>query len=354
MEAIYKMGANKGFLQGATTGSLIPHHAGGDDPAYDGAPLLLDSSKESSVNAYDKGMVMQGGNRYLQAVPDRLIDVWPNTITLDVGGVGAIMQPVVQFRGTINTRQSVFGAVFFLALFHNQGIFKNDNAVAANLGNIASFVDQATYEADGQTITTASQFGFRAISSYAVINSGTLSATSYTGYAFAPAVGASSTVTTMTGLSVSNPTNSGTITTLIGVDIANLTSGGTNIGIRNKGSTQLGTSAQTVIGTAGTFTTFAGFADNINIAVGTTNGTQIATTTSQKIGFFGTTPAIQQTQGATLTNNVTSGGSANTIANFTSLTTYSTDAATIRNDIYQLSQTLKIVVDALRTYGLLS
>ena len=81
---------------------------------------------------------------------------------------------------------------------------------------------------------------------------------------------------------------------------------------------------------------------------------KIGTATNQKIGFFNQTPAIQQTQGATLTNNVTSGGSANTLANFTSLTTYSTDAPTIRNDIYQLGQTLKTVVDALRTYGLLS
>ena len=73
-----------------------------------------------------------------------------------------------------------------------------------------------------------------------------------------------------------------------------------------------------------------------------------------QLGFFGTSPASQQTQGATLTNNITSGGTANTLANYTSLTTYSTDAATIRNNLYQLGQTLKTVVDALRTYGLLT
>ncbi|MBZ5529727.1 MAG: hypothetical protein LAN71_17760 [Acidobacteriia bacterium] len=73
-----------------------------------------------------------------------------------------------------------------------------------------------------------------------------------------------------------------------------------------------------------------------------------------KIGFFTVTPVVRQTQGATLTNNVTAGGSANTLANYTSLTIYSTDAAAIRNDIYQLGQTLKTVVDALRLYGLLT
>ncbi len=41
-------------------------------------------------------------------------------------------------------------------------------------------------------------------------------------------------------------------------------------------------------------------------------------------------------------------------ANFTDLTTYSNSAAAIRNDIYQLARKVKIIGDALRTYGLLS
>ena len=39
-------------------------------------------------------------------------------------------------------------------------------------------------------------------------------------------------------------------------------------------------------------------ADGGNIAVGTSTGTQIATATSQKLGFFGKTPAVQPTMGA--------------------------------------------------------
>lgn len=72
------------------------------------------------------------------------------------------------------------------------------------------------------------------------------------------------------------------------------------------------------------------------------------------MGFFNVTPASQQTSGANLTNNVTSGGTDNTIADFSDLTTYSNDAATIRNDIYQLARKLKQVNDALRVYGLLT
>lgn len=75
------------------------------------------------------------------------------------------------------------------------------------------------------------------------------------------------------------------------------------------------------------------------------------------LGFFPTiaaAPVVQQVDGAALTNNVTSGGTTDTIANYTDLTIYANDAAAIRNDIYQLARKLKIVDDALRAYGLLT
>lgn len=96
------------------------------------------------------------------------------------------------------------------------------------------------------------------------------------------------------------------------------------------------------------------FTEGNNLIFGTTTGTKIGTGTTQKIGFYNSTPVVQQTDGAALTNNVTSGGTTNTIANYTDLVTYANDAAAIRNDIYQLARKLKIVDDALRTYGLLS
>lgn len=72
------------------------------------------------------------------------------------------------------------------------------------------------------------------------------------------------------------------------------------------------------------------------------------------IGFLGTAAVAQQTSGANLTNNVTSGGTNDTIADFTDLVIYANDAATIRNDIYQLARKLKQVNDALRLFGLLT
>jgi hypothetical protein len=102
------------------------------------------------------------------------------------------------------------------------------------------------------------------------------------------------------------------------------------------------------------------FIDAGNVATGhiylrTGSGTtRVELTDDAKIGFFAVTPVVQQTSGANLTNNVTSGGSNDVIANFTDLSTYSNDAATIRNDIYQLARKLKQVNDALRSYGLLT
>lgn len=72
------------------------------------------------------------------------------------------------------------------------------------------------------------------------------------------------------------------------------------------------------------------------------------------IGFFNAAPVAQQVSGADLTNSVASGGTDDTIANFADLTTYSNDAATIRDNIYQLARKLKQVNDALRDYGLLT
>lgn len=71
-------------------------------------------------------------------------------------------------------------------------------------------------------------------------------------------------------------------------------------------------------------------------------------------GAFGTTPVAQPVSAADLTNNVTSGGTSDQIDDFTDLSTYATDAAAIRNAIYQLARKLKQVNDGMRDLGLLS
>lgn len=91
--------------------------------------------------------------------------------------------------------------------------------------------------------------------------------------------------------------------------------------------------------------------DSEAAGTGTRRGLTILSA-SGTLGFFGVTPVVRQTQGATLTNNVTAGGAANTLANYTDLTLYANDAVAIRNNLYQLGQTLKTIVDGLRLFGL--
>ena len=89
-----------------------------------------------------------------------------------------------------------------------------------------------------------------------------------------------------------------------------------------------------------------------NIGSGAGVAAQVGNTTGT-LGFYGSVGATRVTQAA-LTNSVTAGGVTGTIANFTDLSVYANDAATIRNDIYQLSLALANVVGALRSYGLLA
>lgn len=101
---------------------------------------------------------------------------------------------------------------------------------------------------------------------------------------------------------------------------------------------------------AGSFTTL-GSTGASNIASGAGVAAQLGNSTGT-IGFFGSAGATKVTQAA-ITNNVTAGGVAGTIANYTDLTVYANDSAAIRNDIYQISLALANVVSALRSYGLL-
>jgi len=89
-----------------------------------------------------------------------------------------------------------------------------------------------------------------------------------------------------------------------------------------------------------------------------------AFTSTGNISFFGATAASQQTSGANLTNNVTSGGTTDQIADISlpgfagsdtvDLGVLGAAFGTVRDDLYQLARKLKQVNDALRVYGLLT
>ncbi len=95
--------------------------------------------------------------------------------------------------------------------------------------------------------------------------------------------------------------------------------------------------------------------ENITTASGLSRtflGDVIVGASGAKVGFFETAAVVQQVSGADLTNNVTSGGTNDQIDDFTNLAVYATDAAAIRNAIYQLARKLKMINDGLRDYGL--
>lgn len=91
------------------------------------------------------------------------------------------------------------------------------------------------------------------------------------------------------------------------------------------------------VNSAGAFGTFGGFADGVNIALGTSTGSRIGTATDQKIGFWNATPVAQPTTGiAQATFLANAGGTAvNVDSTF---------------DGYTLGQ----VVKAMRNLGLLA
>jgi len=89
-----------------------------------------------------------------------------------------------------------------------------------------------------------------------------------------------------------------------------------------------------------------------NIVTDAVTGTIIATATTQLLAFWAGTPVAQPVNGVNLTNNVTSGGTNDTISDYSDLVVYATDAAAIRNAIFQLARKLKVVNDSLRVMGL--
>lgn len=128
-------------------------------------------------------------------------------------------------------------------------------------------------------------------------------------------------------------------------DASGTNTSGANLTIRTGLGTGTGSSGYLalVVGVAGASGSTANTATVVLKADGAAAG--------GRLGFFGTTPAAQQTVGA-LTNNVTSGGTNGTLDNWTDLTLYMNDAAAIRNAIYQLGRTVAQLTTTVRALGL--
>lgn len=104
---------------------------------------------------------------------------------------------------------------------------------------------------------------------------------------------------------------------------------------------------------AGTSCTFDNTVSALWVQAGQTrlDGDLFMNSSGGKWGMFGATPALQQAVAATLVNSVTSGGTANTISNYTDLTIYANDAAAIRNNFYQMALKLNALEVGLKLNG---
>lgn len=106
-------------------------------------------------------------------------------------------------------------------------------------------------------------------------------ATYYGIQSYGPVIATGKTLTTYHAMDIADPTGAGTVTTNIGLYIASLTKGGTNYAIyTGAGTVRLGDSLQ--------------LADAANVVLGTTTGSKIGTSTSQKLAFWNSAPAAQQ------------------------------------------------------------
>lgn len=150
-----------------------------------------------------------------------------------------------------------------------------------------------------------------------------------------------------------NSAQNDTVTWFAGNPSANTQSFTVFGGLPSGGTQTVGFFTGNATGGTQTFNLLTGTrAGTVNIATGAAVHILNMLSSTGTLGLFGQTAAVQQTQAA-ITNSVTAGGSTGTIANFTDLTVYANDAATIRNDIYQLALALGSVITGLRAYGLL-
>lgn len=145
--------------------------------------------------------------------------------------------------------------------------------------------------------------------------------------------------------------------------------GATTTGLYLEGGNAVGT---TVGGSGKHYTTSTALTmvDGINIAVGTSTGTKIATATGQKLGFWNATPVVQpsaytqtfstadRTHAArtatTLTDN-TAGTANTTLQALSDGTTYANDVAAIRNNFADLAAAVNaLIADLADTAGVVN
>ena len=104
------------------------------------------------------------------------------------------------------------------------------------------------------------------------------------------------------------------------------------------------------LGLAGTKTVF----DGANIAFGTTTGTKLGTATTQKIGFYNATPAVQPAAVANLTVTATTGSLPTANGSVTIANAATPTVAELLEYCVEIETKLEDLLSRLRTIGIIA
>jgi hypothetical protein len=154
-------------------------------------------------------------------------------VTSTLNFVSASFGNLISIEGTFAFAQSAAALALGNALNYAPTIKNTAASGAISLGISSAINYSPTFTADTATVTGSVFIGFNSQATTSVVNAGTLTGVTLRAFNVGThTIGASTTVTALTGLVVNNASNSGTLTTQLGIDIAALTAGTTNIGIR--------------------------------------------------------------------------------------------------------------------------
>lgn len=115
----------------------------------------------------------------------------------------------------------------------------------------------------------------------------------------------------------------------------------------------LASTTSTITDQRAAFTACGPYAEGVNLAFGTSTGTQVGTAASQKIGFWGATPVIQPASANQASITDSTGGTAGFTLAAVGATNSGDVSATINSDLASLARAIAAIRSALVTVGII-
>ena len=286
-----------------TTGGLLTDSANWTYTTGSSPNFLLQAANAAHVAAVFRGAASQTAN-VLECQNSS------GTVFLSVASDGSIAQTVTKSGASTTLGTSVAVNFQNTGGFNRAAIFVGtSNPSSASTAAVIGFEARADLAGNATVFTSGSLIG---VSAQIRINSGTASGTLPSGFGVRSIVDNQNSSVTLTngyGYWASTPTRTGAITNYFAFYTEALTSADYAFYSAGTGRVYIGdTTNSTSAGTGALLLNGGiGLADAKDISFGTTTGTKIGTSTSQKIGFFNATPIVQPASAnqAALTDSTT-------------------------------------------------